>query len=289
MMRSYIVFALILIASALLINSGKNADTWPKQVPSPHTAHGTESKKSATGSQQNQSASQQPSLATEKQQNASAADKNNGDSNREQRAEVLNAALTAYTGELANYTELLVFIGFLGVFVAFIQVASFIWSAQEQIRPRIKVRSLTMVNDLLTEQHDKAPFRFSLMLFNQGGSGAKVISGNFTVIITRDSNTPTFGYGEPAYRPPYDWQKGELIPAGPDSPISYEMDRSLSYADLQDLVERRTYLHVYGFIFYRSRWPILRRPYRTAFCRRYESGIEDFTVLPNSGRFEFAD
>jgi len=282
-------FASILILSALLLNGVRSAYADPNQLPSPQAANPTKSVNGQTASQENQTPSPERTLATEQRQHGSTTQNNSDDRQSESRAEALNAALIAYTGKLARYTELLVVIGFLQVLVAFIQVGTFIWSVQEQVRPRIKVRALTMVNDLKTVPHDKAPFRFSILLCNQGASAAKIISGNFTVMISRNTTTPSFGYGEPAYRPPFDWLEGEVIPAGPDSPFSYEMDRSLSFPEIQDLLNQRTFLYVYGHIFYRSRWSIPRRPYRTAFCRKYDTGIEELVITPSGSMFEFAD
>ena len=279
-------FALILIASALFLNGVISAKADPLQIPSPQASGTAKSPTSSDNAQQQNSRPPTSGVTSPELRQTIPPTQNAHDQNEQSEALDLTLRLTDYTGSLATYTALLVVVGVSSVLIALLQGALFFISIQEYVRPKVRIRTLTMVNDLPTRMDDKAPFRFALVLVNHGGTRAKIKSGNFTIRLDPIEEVPTWGYGEPAYRPPHEFLKGEIIPCGPEATFDETAERAYSEREIRELIDQKMFLHVVGYIWYKGRLPL--RGYKTSFCRRYDVTQEKL-IVSGGEEFNFED
>jgi hypothetical protein len=168
-----LLLPLILIGVALFLNGARNVQAVPNQVPSPYVASPTKSPNTqSTPKEEERNA--QPIVSAYKQSGTTPTRNKNAAQQHDSAQELaLNAALSRYTGQLASYTFWLVIVGAIGVIIAALQAMFLFASIQEHLRPKVTIRSLAMINDLLTRIEDKAPFRFALTLVNHGGTRVK--------------------------------------------------------------------------------------------------------------------
>jgi hypothetical protein len=146
--------------------------------------------------------------------------------------------------------------------------------------PQIQVREVALVRHL---EFNEA-IEVSLSLINMGNSKATIISGNFTVLVTRPDIVPWVYIELPRqiavpYSSDHDFcfVKGNDLEAGMQSlPVTQTRQAALTPGEETDMKAGTKALWVIGHVFYQDD---LSRKRKTGFCRRFDLGTKRFVVV----------
>jgi len=164
------------------------------------------------------------------------------------------------------------------VVVTVFQFALLLLNFQTQYRPHLGIRQLTLENDF--DSDPDVLFKDSIVVglyaVNRGATAARVVEGNITIVSHR-SDRPPRSVNSMAI--PYDSEHGLLKGKRIKSATQHLMRKDhppLPRASEDDFKTGKISIFVIGYFRYRD---VLRRHYRTAFCRRFHSESGQFIAM----------
>jgi hypothetical protein len=187
----------------------------------------------------------------------------------------LSRRLTKYTGKLADYTWLLVIIGFLQFVGAALQVAWLISAHKlsRQLfvithRPLVHVRSVTPEDRIIPQS---ANFNLFFTIVNRGGTPAKIIGSNLTIWFDFNERMPTNRMATSGRIAPYEEEAERVIKVPNDTlepGVAYHFTkvRESPPAMAAQWWSGKLYMFILGYITYKDAFGLL---HETAFCRRW--------------------
>jgi hypothetical protein len=181
------------------------------------------------------------------------------------------------------------YIGFGGLLAVtgLLQVALLYFAAYGNLRPRVKIRTISLsgsLEDLRAAEIDPQhhlPSEKWITLYNTGVASGTIHMGFFTLRLG-GNKVPIWSWGEAAHRPTDDIAKGKKVKPGFDTVLHKPSDLHLQ--NLDDISSGKQTLWAVGFIWYG--W--FRRRYKTGFCRRYDPSVGAFVKVDNPDH-EFED